>query len=198
MNWYLVQMNRLLPLCFLILSVFVVFIVWYLQQLGSVVMYHQASAHFFGVPVLQNKTAGEYKIVFQPYPTVPTARDNSTKINLSILGKDDQNFNAVFASLIIKEKDTGHILKKFPYGFYEFSDMTYSYTFPKVGTYIVTLVSKINGDPIYAEKPLSVDFELPVGTANNYLTFTQTLAAYLTVAIGIIAAIIFYLRTKKN
>ena len=91
MNWYLVQMNRLLPLCFLILSVFVVFIVWYLQQLGLVVMYHQASAHFFGVPVLQNKTAGEYKIVFQPYPTVPTARDNSTKINLSILGKDDQN-----------------------------------------------------------------------------------------------------------
>ena len=51
--------------------------------------------------------------------------------------------------------------------------------------------------PIYAEKPLSVDFELPVGTANNYLTFTQTLAAYLTVAIGIIAAIIFYLRTKR-
>ena len=191
-------MNRLLQLKFLILSVFVVFFVWYLQQLGSVEIYQQANAHFFGVPILQNKTAGDYKIVFQPYPTIPIAGYNSTKINLSILGKDDQNINAVFASLIIKAKDTGEILKRFPYGFYDFSDMTYSYTFPKVGTYLVTLQSKINGDPSYANTPLVVDFELPVGGGKYSLTLTQSLASYLTVAIALIASITFYLKTRRK
>jgi hypothetical protein len=164
----------------------------------SVLIYQQVSAHFFGIPVLQNKTAGDYKIVFQPYPTVPIAGDNSTKINLSILGKDDQNINAVFSSLIIKEKETGEILKRFPYGFYEFSDMTFSYAFPKVGTYLVTLESKINGDPSYTETPLLVDFELPVGGGKNNLTLTQSIVSYLIVAIALIAAITFYLRTRRK
>jgi hypothetical protein len=45
--------------------------------------------------------------------------------------------------------------------------MTFSYTFPKVGTYLLTLQSKINGDPSYAETPQLVDFELPVGAENT-------------------------------
>ena len=191
-------MNRLLQIRLLILSVFVVFFVWYLQQLGLLEIYQHASAHFFGVPILQNKTAGHYKIVFQPYPTIPIAGDNSTKINFSILGKDDQNINAVFASLIIKAKDTGEILKRFPYGFYDFSDMTFSYTFPKVGTYLVSLQSKINGDPSYANTPLVADFELPVGGGKYSLTLTQSLASYLTVAIALIASIMFYIRTRRK
>lgn len=190
-------MDKVLALSLLILSVVHV-IVWSFEyNFESVSIYQHASAHFFGVPVLQNKTAGDYKIVFQPYPTIPIAGDNSTKINLSILGKDDQNINAVFASLIIKAKDTGEILR-FPYGFYEFSDMTFSYTFPKVGTYLVTLQSKINGDRSYAERPLLVDFELPVGGGKYSLTFTQSLVSYLTVAIALIAAITFYLRTRRK
>ena len=179
-----------------IIVVIVVFILDY--NLPSIQIYQQASAHFFGVPVLQNKTAGDYKIVFQPYPTIPITGDNCTKINLSILGKDDRNINAVFASLIIKAKDTGEILKRFPYGFYEFSDMTFSYTFPKVGTYLVSLQSKINGDRSYEETPLLVDFELPVGGGKYSLTFTQSSASYLTVAIALIAAVTFYLRTRRK
>ena len=141
-------MDKVLFSSLLILSIIVEIAVLSLEyNLPSVEMYQQANAHFFGVPVLQNKTAGNYKIVFQPYPTIPIADDNSTKINLSILDKDGQNINAVFSSLSIKEKDTGQVLKKFPYGFYEISDMTFSYTFPKVGTYLVTLQSRINGDP---------------------------------------------------
>jgi hypothetical protein len=167
-------------------------------NLQSVLIYQEASAHFYGVPVLQNKTAGDYKIVFQPYPTIPIAGDNSTKINLSILGKDDRNINAVFASLIIKSKDTGEILKRFPYGFYEFSDMTFSYTFPNVGTYLLTLESKINGDPSYSQNPLLVDFELPVGGGKYSLTFAQSFAFYLIVAIAVIAAITFYVRTRRK
>jgi hypothetical protein len=203
MSGYLVKrdkMDNVPVLSLLILSVIVQVIVWSFDyNFESVLIYQQAHAHFFGVPVLENKTAGDYKIVFQPFPTVPIAGDNSTKINLSILDKDNQNINAVFASLIIKEKETGDIVKRFPYGFYEFSDMTFPYAFPKVGTYLVTLQSKINGDPSYTETPLLVDFELPVGSGGKInLTFTQSLVSYLTVAIAIVASITFYLRTRRK
>ena len=93
-----------------------------------------ASAHFFGVPILQNKTVGNYKIVFQPYPTIPLAGGNSTQINLSVLDKDGKNINIMFASLSIKQKETGDLVKTFPFTLYEFSDMTYPYTFTKSGT----------------------------------------------------------------
>jgi hypothetical protein len=192
-------MDKVLFSGLLISTIILVIVVFSLDDnLPSIQIYQQASAHFFAVPVLMNKTAGDYKIVFQPYPTVPIAGDNSSKINLSILGKDDQNINAVFATLIIKAKDTGEILKRFPYGFYEFSYMTFSYTFPKVGTYLVTVQSKINSDPSYEETPLLVDFELPVGGGKYSLTFTQSLASYLTVAIALIAAVTFYLRTRRK
>ena len=192
-------MKKILGLCFIILSIVVQIVFWNMgYNLKSVLIYQEASAHFYGVPVLQNKTAGDYKIVFQPYPTIPIAGDNSTKINISILGKDGNNINGVFASLIIKAKDTGEILKRFPYGFYEFSDMTFPYTFPKVGTYLLTLESKINGDPSYSQKPLLVDVEIPVGGGIYSLTFAQSLAIYLIIAIAIVAAITFYLRTRSK
>lgn len=181
------------------LSIIVQMVIWNMgYNFQSVLIYQVASAHFYGVPVLQNKTAGDYKIVFQPYPTIPIAGDNSTKINISILGKDGKNINSVFSSLIIKSKDTGEILKRFPYGFYEFSDMTFSYTFPKVGTYLLTLESKINGDPSYSQNPLLVGLELPVGVGAYSLTFAQSLAFYLIVAIAVISAITFYLRTRRK
>ena len=192
-------MDKASRLLLLILSIIVQMVIWNMgYNIQSVLIYQVASAHFYGVPVLQNKTAGDYKIVFQPYPTIPIAGDNSTKINISILGKDGKNINSVFSSLIIKSKDTGEILKRFPYGFYEFSDMTFSYTFPKVGTYLLTLESKINGDPSYSQNPLLVDLELPVGGGVYSLTFAQSLAFYLIVAIAVIAAITFYLRTRRK
>lgn len=192
-------MNKIFALCFIIFSIVVQIVFWNIgYNLKSVLIYQEASAHFYGVPVLQNKTAGDYKIVFQPYPTIPIAGDNSTQINISILGKDGNNINGVFASLIIKAKDTGEILKRFPYGFYEFSDMTFPYTFPKVGTYLLTLESKINGDPSYSQKPLLVDVEIPVGGGIYSLTFAQSLAIYLIIAIAIVAAITFYLRTRSK
>ena len=192
-------MDKLLKFCLLILSIIVQMVIWNMgYNIHSVLIYQVASAHFYGVPVLQNKTAGDYKIVFQPYPTIPIAGDNSTKINISLLGKDGKNINSVFSSLIIKSKDTGEILKRFPYGFYEFSDMTFSYKFPKVGTYLLTLESKINGDPSYSQNPLLVDLELPVGGGVYSLTFAQSLTFYLIVAIAVIAAITFYLRTRRK
>src|SRR5262249_30205410 len=99
-----------------------------------------ASAHFFGA----TKNVDGYQIIFAPFPSIPLAGDNSTLINLSVLDKDNQNVNNIFASLVIKEKNTGEIVKTFPFKFYEFSDITFPYTFQKIGDYIVTLQVKIN------------------------------------------------------
>lgn len=187
-------MNETLTLI-LIISILVVTIV---VNLPTMKLFNNANAHFFGLPFLQNKTVGEYKVVFQPFPTVPIPGSNSTMINLSILDKDGQNIVGVFTSLNIKEKDTGEILKNFPYKFHEFSDMTYPFTFPKDGTYVVSLQSKINGDPVYSEKPLIVDFDLPVKSNFSSTTFTEILTYYLTPALAVLAGIAVYLRMKNK
>ena len=157
-----------------------------------------ASAHFFGVPILQNKTVGNYKIVFQPYPTIPLAGDNSTQINLSVLDKDGKNINIIFVSLSIKQKETGDLVKTFPFKLYEFSDMTYPYTFTKSGTYVVTLNSRINGDPLYSKTPLVVDFDIPVRSGSLLVLFSELMTYFLTPALVAIAGLAVYLRIKKK
>ena len=104
---------------------------------------------------------------------IPIAEDNSTQINLSVLDNEGQNINLMFSSLSIKQKETGELVKTFPYRLYEFSDMTFPYTFPKSGTYIVTLNSKINGDPVYSKNPLVVDFDLPVRSGGLFESFRR-------------------------
>jgi len=156
-----------------------------------------ASAHFFGVPILQNKTVGNYKIIFQPYPLIPVAGNNSTQINLSVLDEEGKNINIMFASLSIKQKETGDIVKTFPFRLYEFSDMTFPYTFTKSGTYVVTLNSKINGDPVYSETPLVVDFDLPV-RSDSLLALFGDLMIYMTPPLIGIAGLAIYLRIKKK
>ena len=157
-----------------------------------------ASAHFFGVPILQNKTVGNYKVVFQPYPLTPLAGDNSTQINLSVLDEEGKNINIIFASLSIKQKETGDLVKNFPVKLYEFSDMTFPYTFAKSGMYVVTLNSKINGDPVYSETPLVVDFDLPVRSGGLFESFRELMIYFLTPALIAITGLAIYLRMKKR
>ena len=157
-----------------------------------------ASSHFFGVPILQNKTVGNYKIVFQPYPLIPVAGNNSTQINLSVLDEEGKNINMMFASLSIKQKETGDLVKTFPFKLYEFSDMTYPYTFTKSGTYVVTLNSRINGDPVYSKTPLVVDFDLPVKSGGLLVLFSELMTYFLTPALVAIAGLAVYLRIKKK
>ena len=76
--------------------------IWLEYKSQSIPILNNASAHFFGLPILQNKTLGDYKIVFQPYPTNPLAGDNSSNINFSVLDKDGNTVVAIFASMNIK------------------------------------------------------------------------------------------------
>ena len=152
-----------------------------------------ASAHFFGA----TKNVDGYQIIFAPFPSIPLAGDNSTLINLSVLDKDNQNVNNIFASLVIKEKNTGEIVKTFPFKFYEFSDITFPYTFQKIGDYIVTLQVKINGDPVYGNNPLVADFDLSAANPSHIIPFDELILYYVMPALIVIAAVALYLR-KKN
>ncbi len=156
--------------------------------------YTPAQAHFFGA----TKTVNGYQIVFQPAPSVPLAGDNSTLLNLSVLGKDNQNVNNIFASLTIKEKHSGNVVKVFPFRFYEFSDLTFPYSFKKIGDYTITLQTKINGDPIYGDNPLSVNFDLSAGNPNQIIPFDELITYYVTPASLVIVGIAIYLRRKNK
>ena len=154
---------------------------------------NMASSHFFGA----SKNVDGYQIIFAPYPSIPLAGDNSTLLNLSVLDKDNQNVNNIFASLIIKEKNTDNIVKSFPFKFYEFSDITFPYTFQNIGDYTITLLLKVNGDPVYGETPLKVDFDLSAGNPRHIIPFDELILYYVVPALIVISAIAVYLK-KKN
>jgi hypothetical protein len=157
-------------------------------------LYAPAHAHFFGA----TKTVNGYQIVFQPAPSVPLAGDNSTLLNFSVLDKDNQNVNNIFASLIIKEKNSGNVVKVFPFKFYEFSDLTFPFSFREIGDYVVTLQTKINGGPFYGDNPLSVDFDLSAGNPNQIIPFDELITYYVIPASFVILAIAIYLRRKNK
>jgi hypothetical protein len=157
-------------------------------------LYTPAHAHFFGA----TKTVNGYQIVFQPAPSVPLAGDNSTLLNFSVLDKDNQNVNNIFASLIIKEKNSGNVVKVFPFKFYEFSDLSFPFSFKKIGDYVVTLQTRINGDPIYGDNPLSVDFDLSAGNPNQIIPFDELITYYVIPTSIVILGIAIYLRRKNK
>ncbi|MDW0171848.1 MAG: hypothetical protein QN834_08625 [Nitrososphaeraceae archaeon] len=155
---------------------------------------HLVSGHFFGT----TKKIGDYQIVFAPYPPLPFAGDNSTILNFSILNKDNQNVNNIFASLIIKNKINNSVVQNIPFKFYEFSDISFPYTFKKTGDYLVTLLIRINGDPMYSENPFSIDFDISASDANQAIPTNELIAYYLLPALAVIAVIVAYLRRKNK
>jgi len=150
--------------------------------------------HFFGT----TKNIGNYQIVFAPYPSLPFAGDNSTLLNFSILDRDNQNVNNIFASLIIKNKLNESTIQNFPFRFYEFSDITFPYTFKEIADYQVSLLVKINGDPTYSQTPMSVDFDISATNPNQVIPTDELITYYVVPALAVIAVIVVYLRHKNK
>src|SRR6187431_3064983 len=148
------------------MALLILFLFLFLAGYNSRENSHLVSGHFFGT----TKKTGDYQIVFAPYPPLPFAGDNSTILNFSILDKDNQNVNNIFASL----------------------------TFKKTGDYLVTLLIRINGDPMYSENPLSFDFDISATDANQVIPTNELIAYYLLPALGVIAVIVAYLRRKNK
>ena len=154
-----------------------------------------ANAHFFGA----TKRVDSYQVAFQTFPFVPFAGENST-LNFSILDTDNSNINNVFATLILKEKDTGGIIAQIPYKFYEFSDITFPYRFQNNARYVATLEAKIVGDPKYDRKPLTADFDFAVGSS-PVIPFKELILYYVlpaSIILIIVSAIYVYVKKKKH
>jgi hypothetical protein len=157
-----------------------------------------AYAHIFiDTPNTITKNIDNYQIVFLPYPNIPLANDNSTRLNFSLTENKTDVYN-VFVSLIIKEKSSGNVIEQIPYKFYEFGDITFPYTFQKVGDYVVTLQARINGDSKYQVNPLIANFDISV-VKQGGISFNAWIIS-LTPIIAAIAGIIIYVDffKKKN
>jgi hypothetical protein len=155
---------------------------------------HTAFAHFFGA----TKIVDNYQIVFQTFPFVPYAGENST-LNFSILDKDNANVNNVYAALIISDKNTGKTVAQIPYKFYEFSDITFPFRFQNKTNYVATLQAKINGDPKYESQPIIANFDVNVDNPPISIPFGQLMLYYITPAsIVIVCGIVFYSQLRKK
>ena len=89
----------------------------------KILIINHVYAHFIGG---ETKTIGNYKILLLLSPPKPVVGDSSTKINFSILGKDQNiDIKSIFAALTIKEKDSGKIVYKTPFRLHQFGDITF-------------------------------------------------------------------------
>jgi hypothetical protein len=155
---------------------------------------HLVSGHFFG----STKKIGDYQIVFAPYPSLPFVGDNNTILNFSILDKNNQNVDNIYASLIIKDKINYSVIQNFPFRFYEYSDISFPYTFKKTGDYLITLLIRINGDAVHSENPLSIDFDISAADANQVIPTNELIVYYLLPSLAVIAVIVVYLKRKNK
>src|SRR5574339_7041 len=131
--------------------------------------------HFFGT----TRNVGTYQIVFAPYPPLPFAGDNSTLLNFSILDKENQNVDNISASLVVKTKENGSIIQVIPFKLYEFSDVTFPFTFEEIGDYQLSLFVRINGDPSYSQNPISADFDISAADPNQIIPTNELVLYYL-------------------
>lgn len=150
-------------------------------------------AHFIGG---ESKTIGNYKIMLLLSPPKPVVNDSSTKINFSVLGKDQsKDIKSVFAALTIKEKDSGKIVYRTPFRLHQFGDITFPYTFQNNTNYQLELQTKISGDPKYENKPLVAIFDVsPLGPIFP-TGINQFIIPSITV-VGIILVVTFAVRRK--
>ena len=150
-----------------------------------------AYGHFFGA----TKNIDNYQVIFSPSPAIPLVGNNSTSLNFSVLENTTNIYN-IYASLTITEKQSGHIVTQIPYRLYEFSDISFPYTFNKTGDYVATLEARITGDQKYQANPLEASFD--ISASNQLIPFDELMLFYITPASVAIAGIAIYLHSKKK
>src|SRR5690606_14533257 len=132
----------------------------------------------------------EYQIAFQQYPPIAKAGENET-LHFTILDSSDgSNVQGVYAAMLMKEKDSGNVVKQVPYRFYEFGDISIPYKFDTREDYVVTLMARTNEDP---SKPLQADFDVSVGQT---MSSSALLMMFVPFAAALSGGIIFLLRRR--
>jgi hypothetical protein len=146
-----------------------------------------AYAHFFG----ENITRDGYQVIFQPFPFAPMAGDNTT-LNFSILDEENLNIHNIFSALIIQDKKTNETIAQIPYRQYMYSDITFPYRFSNNYEYLITLETRIIGDPKFQTQPLTASFDLIVGDQTSEY-FKMIMIYFVTpVCAAIIGALLIY------
>ena len=156
--------------------------------IAAMLSFLPASAHFFGA----TKDVGGYQIVFQPSPQTPIINTNST-LNFSVL-QDGYNVNNVYSAVTMVAKKDGHVIFQDPYRFYELSDITIPYRFNQTGDYVLTVQTRIQGDPKYASQPLEASFD--VSAFPPGIPLEELMLYYVTPAAAAIAGIAIYMRSR--
>lgn len=161
----LIQFNTLI--CLILIVWILVFLVSLIPTWNNKVYAHIPST----IPNAIFKEKDGYNIAFLPYPAQPKVNDNSTLLNFNVQ-KDGNDVTNTFISLIITDKTSKKIVYQVPYKFYEFSDITYPYTFKNQSTYSLSLLTKVAGDPKYENNPLIESFEIEISSGSNQLLVT--------------------------
>jgi hypothetical protein len=170
-------------LSFIVLAICIIIII--IQTGGA------AYGHFFGA----TKNIDNYQVIFSPSPSTPIAGDNSTSLNFSVLENNSNIYN-IYTAMVVTEKQSGNIIGQVPYKFQEFSDIAIPYTFNDIGTYVVTLQTRIAGNEKYQDNPLVASFDISVG--NQLIPFDELMLFYVTPTAVAIAGISIYLHFKKK
>ena len=177
-----------------------------LSNTANLIIYQQeknyhllAYAHIFSdTSNTVTKNIDKYQLVFLPYPTIPIANDNSTKLNFSLM-ENKTDVYGVFVSLIIKDRKSGNVVEQIPYKFYEFGDITFPYTFQNIGDYVLTLQAKISGDPKYKVNPLIANFDISVKpNVASYIGWIAVLIPVLSAIPGIVIYMFFKRHSNKE
>lgn len=107
------------------------------------------------------KKMDNYKVLFLPYPKEATEDDNTELLNLNI-ENEGGNLKNIYSSIIILNKKNGSIISKTPFKFYVISVLSIPYMFLNEGDYVVSLLTKINGNLKYESSPILANYDLKV------------------------------------
>jgi len=157
---------------------------------------HHAYAHStFASGAIVKTIDNKYQIAFQLYPKFANAGQNAT-LHFSILDEMGSNLVGVYASLVMKEKETGRIVEQMPYRFYESSDISIPYKFHDNSDYEATLLTRTGGDSKYFAAPLQADFYIPVGQTTT-LSPNELLLMVVPFTGALVGGIVFLFKKKK-
>ena len=148
----------------------------------SVSNFHMVSSHIpENAPNVVIKKMDKYKVLFLPYPKEPIKGDNTTLLNLNIVDEDGDLKN-IYSSVIISNKKNSSIVFQTPFKFYTTGDISLPFSFPDNGDYIVSLLTKINGDRNYERVPIIANFDLKVRSEDSDNFFDSILNIFYKLA----------------
>jgi len=127
------------------------------------------------------KKMENYKVLFLPYPKEPIKGDNTTLLNLNIVDEDGDLKN-IYSSVIISNKKNSSIVFQTPFKFYTTGDISLPFSFPDNGDFIVSLLTKINGDTNYEIIPIIANFDLKVRSEDSDNFFDSILNIFYKLA----------------